>query len=109
MSELVVACKALPDFNTLQIVRLPNTPSPPGCNSAGSYADFYSVRPMEWWEQILKEHLKYLEDWTIDCLKKPKTGRLEREGRRWITLRIIEFGHDHYPSQRYARVKEYEV
>ena len=50
------------------------------------------------------EHMKDLEERAIEYLKRPKTGCLEGEERKRITLRTVEFGYD-YP----AKVREYEV
>ena len=60
----------------------------------------------------MEEYMKDLEEWAIDCLRRPTTGRskrakigcLEGEGRKRTTLRIIEFS-DHHPM----KVREYEV
>ena len=106
MSELIVACKALPDFNTLQIVRFPTKP-PSRCNCDGP-CYFNPQHSAEEWEQELGDYMSYLEEWAIDCLKKPEMGRLEGEGRERTTLRTIEFS-GRRPYQSSAKVKEYEV
>jgi hypothetical protein len=77
-SELVNACKALPDFDTLQIV--------------------YGCQPMYWElyhseiprRQTLREHAGYAKDSAINCLREPETGCRERGGRKKITVRVIE-------------------
>ena len=56
------------------------------------------------WEKRLEEHVKGLEEWAIECLKKGETGCLDGEARKMTTLRIIEFSYDHP-----VKVKEYEV
>ena len=104
MLKLIAACKALQDFNTLQIVRLPFRPPYRVCPCDGPCEYLHSSFPEEQWEQLLEEYMTDLEEWTIDCLKRPKTGCLEEEGRKRITLRIIEFGYDYF-----AEVREYEV
>ena len=101
VSELIVACKALPDFNTLQIVRLPIRPPSPICNCDGPCEYFHPRIPLEQWERILGEQMKYLEEWAIDCL--------EREGRKGTTLRTIQFGYSYHPRQSPAKVKECEM
>ena len=113
MLKLVVACKALQDFNTLQIVRLPfSPPYIPGCYCDGPCEYFHPAVPEGWWERTLVEYMKDLEEWTIDCLRRQTTGRskrgkmgcLEGEGRKRITLRIIEFSDDYS-----VKVREHEV
>jgi hypothetical protein len=76
ISELVSACKALPDFDTLQIVHFLGTPLSPSST--------------EQWEQELTGQVK---DW-IDHLKKPRTRCREGEGRKKTTLRVIELSPD---------------
>jgi hypothetical protein len=97
ISELIDACKTLPDFNTLQIVYLT--------------LDLLPIYPIaaltERRNQALRVQVKDVKDWAIDCLKKPKTGR----GKKKATLRVIElmqhgcrtFGLDS------VKVEEYEV
>ena len=85
MLDLVNACKALPDFDTLQIVYfILGTPS-------SRYADAWtmSLSPLGRLERELRERLKGVRDLAIDCLKKQKTGCKEGEGRK-TTLRVIE-------------------
>ena len=105
--DLVNACKALPDFDTLQIVRfIPTAPSP-------DYADAWtmSLSPMRRWEWNLRERLKGVRDLAIDCLRKQKNGCKEGEGRK-TTLRVIELipyfsvSASHLDS---VVVEEYEV
>jgi len=89
--ELLGASKALPDFDTLQIVHfLPNTPSP-------GYMDWWlrnnGLLPTEQRKQTLREHVrgvKGVKDLAIDCLKRPKTGCQKGGGRKKTTLRVIE-------------------
>jgi hypothetical protein len=95
MPELVNACKALPDFDTFQIVH-----SPDGGN-----------RELD----KLREHLGSVEDIAISCLKEPETGcrEGEGEGRKKIMVRIIELvASGSRPAPVYldsVKVEEYEV
>ena len=106
--ELVVACKALPDFDTLQIVRFPAFQPCSMCWPVlGEYCNH--VPPTEQRGQILEgrhpeEWAKHLGGWAIDCLRKPKMGRREGEGRRH-TSRVIEFGQ----GRLSVKVEECEV
>ena len=104
MLELIVACKALQDFNMLQIVRLPMRPPPQRCDCNGPCVNFHPNYPVIEWERSMEKHVKGLGEWAVDCLKKQKKGRLKGKGRKRITLRTIEFGYDHP-----VKVKEYEV
>ena len=106
ISELVVACKTLPDFDTLQIVHFPIVPtrSECWCGLKGCGSHWPSVG---WWEPALEKQVKDLTAWVVGCLKGPKMGRREVEGRR-ITLRVIEFGPGR-PCQSPVKVEEYEV
>ena len=84
--ELVNACKPLPDFDTLQIVYLLlGTPSP-RCADAWNM----SLSSVERREQKLREQVKGVRDLAVDCLNDPKTGCREGEGRKKVTLRVIE-------------------
>ena len=73
MSELIVACKALPDFNALQVVCSTTVPTPLFCwcgwGGCGSRMD-----SSEQQEEILRIQTEDMKDWAIDCLKKPETG-----------------------------------
>ena len=58
-------------------------------------------------EEPLEKEMRDLEECAIDCLKKPRMGCLEVEGRR-TTLRVIKF--DSYsPSRGFVEVAEYEA
>jgi len=91
MSELLGACNALPDFDTLQIVHfLPNTPSP-------GYVDWWlrnnGLLPTQQRKQALSEQVrgvKGVKDLAIDYLKKPKGRYRGGRGRKETTLRVIE-------------------
>ena len=106
ISELVVACKALPDFNTLQIVRSIIVPSPLICRcgwgGCGSRMD-----SSEQSEQMLGKQTKDIKDWAIECLRKPEAGYREGAERR-STLRIFKFSPGR-PCHSSPKVEECEV
>ena len=91
LSELVVACKTLPDFDTLQIVHIPVVPSFLECWGGG--------------EQIWRKRTRDTEDWVRDCLKEPGAGRREGEERKRIELRVFGFS----PRHSSAEIGEYVV
>jgi hypothetical protein len=98
-SELVNACKALPDFDTFQIVH--------GCG-----LDYGGEEPQV--NRLRREYMKQVDgarDAAIRCLKEPETGCREGEGRRKTALRVI--GLVSGPSQSFymesVKVEEYEV
>lgn len=103
MSELVVACKALPDFDTLQILRFPVAIPRLVCRCRQENCENHELN-MEKWKQALKSQAKDLEEYAINCLRKPRTEPREGEGRR-VTLRVIEF----VQSSRSVKVEEREV
>ena len=99
MSELVNACKVLPDFDTLQIVH--------GCR-----LDCGGEEPRG--KQLQREYMDHVDgakDMAISCLKEPEMGPQEGEGRRKTTVRVIELIAG--PSQGFymesVKVEEYEV
>ena len=99
ISELVVACKALPDFDTFQIVRIPI--GTPCLLSWGQRLKLDGHTPTaKHLEQALKGQTEDVRDWAMDYLKKSGTGR--REG---ATLRVIDFSPGNSPEL----VEEYEV
>jgi len=120
MLELINGCRTLKDFSTLQIVHHSLTTLPTtcwcgfeGCGKLGPYSEER--------KQALREQMKDIEGWTIDCLKRPRTGRYEGGERKETMLRVIELSSvfDQFP--RYGggavprsylgsvKVKEYEV
>ena len=103
ISKLVVACKALPDFGTLQIVRFPMFRPCLVCWYA-LQEHCNHIPPMEQQEQVLEKQTKDLEGWAADCLKKSRTVFQEGGKRKGTTLRVIKF-----PRGRSVNVKEYEV
>ena len=109
MSELVVACKALPDFDTLQVVRVTITPGGLACwcgwGGCGS-----RMNSSEQQEQILREQTEGMKDWAMNCLKKPETGWREGEEkeRKRTTLKVFMFGPGR-PCHSSAKVEVYKV
>ena len=105
ISELVAACKSLPDFGTFQIVRFPII-SPPLVCWCGRGELCHSHRPSPGdWEEALEKQTEDLGEWAINCLKEPETECREGEGRKRVTLRTIEFG----PGCRSVKVEEHGV
>jgi hypothetical protein len=97
---LVNACRALPYFDTLQIVH--------GYRPTYEETDL-SVRRRR---QVLREHVDSAKDVAINCLKELDTGGLEGEGRKKTTVRVVELvAGSPYPNfhLNYVRVEEYEV
>jgi hypothetical protein len=77
-SELVNACKALPDFDTFQIVH--------GCGLA--YVEVGPGEEQRRW--VLRENVDGAKDLAINCLKEPETGYREGVGMKKTTVRVIE-------------------
>ena len=109
MSELVVACKALPDFNTLQVVRDTIIPVSLSCwcGWGGCGSRMGSSKQQQ---EIMRKQTEDMRDWAIDCLKKPKTGFQEGEERerKRITLRVFMFGPGR-PCHSSGEVEVFEV
>jgi len=88
---MVDACKALPDFKTLEIVYLTLTTPPPtcwcwvvGCSTKKGLA---AVPYSEWRKEEAREEMRGAKDWAIDCLKKLKMGSQEGEGKKKAALK----------------------
>lgn len=86
--ELVNACGALPEFDTLQIVHLligerilVHGPGSTGCDS---------VPCTDQQKKRLRKQVKSVKDLAIGLLKKAKARRLEGERRKMMMLRVIE-------------------
>jgi len=82
--ELVNACNALPNFDTLQIVHFSLTTPPPisrcgQCDGPVSYT--------EQQKQVLRDQVQGVKDLAVDCLRKPETRHQEGEGRKKMVLR----------------------
>ena len=104
ISELIVACKALPDFNTLQIVCYRFVPPRLACWCGWGECDRHRSSS-EPWDQVWGKQTKDLEAWVIDCLRKPTTGCRDGEGKKKTTLRAIKFS----PGRRSIEVEECQV
>lgn len=112
ISDLVGTCRALPGFDTLQVVRFPIIAPYPECRCRLGWGvcDCPVISTEEWKERSekltkgLEQKVGVLEERAIDCLKEPKTGCREGE-RRGITLRFIRFGRDGSS----VKVEEYGV
>ena len=107
ISELVIACKALPDLDTLQIVYFPVFPPSMICACNSVWCNIH--RPSTEERQALRDYMKGVKDWVIDCLKRPETGC---QRRKKITLRVIKLTRDPLRPLLYrgsAKVEEYEV
>lgn len=114
-SELVDACKSLPEFNTIQIVHyLGELPHPPVTPEYGEMEDD-SQPSADKWRQASRDWVNDVKDLAIDCLKKREMGCREGEGRKRTTLRVIKLGRYRLPgkhsrgSVRVELVEEYEV
>ena len=90
MSELVDACQALPDFDTLQIVHYLPRPSP-SCR-VDVPPRGYIIPSVGQQKQESKEEVNGLKDWAMDCLRKSRTGCQEGEGRKKTMIKVIELG-----------------
>ena len=102
MSELVVACKMLPDFDTLQILYFPA--EMPSSYWHRNY-DFSGV-----WDQVVTDQANEMRNLAIDCLKSPKSGSEGEEGRKRTTVRVIRLSSDHpHLDLGSVEVEEYEV
>lgn len=95
--ELVIACKVLPDFDTLQIVHFPHRGRHEARDRNGN-----SREPKR-----SRDEVKGLKDWMINCLKS-ETGRQEEEGRKKTTLRVIKLSPDR-PLLSSVEVEVYTV
>ena len=110
-SELVNACKALPDFDTFQIAHFPFVTLFPKCPCGWFLCGGSSIGTREpRAEQNQISGIKAVKDSVIDCLK-PKAECQEGEGRKKIMLRIIELDSERRSPYYLGSVKveEYEV
>jgi len=112
-SELVNACKALPDFDTLQIAYFFFVTPLPSCACGRSGHGSSSIETREPWAEQRKQisGTKGVKDLAIECLK-PKAECQEGERRKKTTLRIIELGSDSHCRPLFldsVKVEESEV
>ena len=99
--ELLNACRALPDFNALQIVYLISDETRFLCGTR------VSLPATDQQKRALRKQVK---DLAVDSLKKAKAGCWEGEGRNKTTMRVIEL--DQYSTSvgyRLASVKVEEL
>ena len=114
--ELVNACKALPDFNTIQLVHfLGRDHTLPAMCEYERMRDG-NLSSAEQPRQVLRDRVEVVRDLVIDCLRNPEMGSQEGEETRKTTLRVIELGKYRLPGKPYHRVsvrvekvEEYEV
>ena len=102
ISELIVACEALPDFDTFQILHVPAFP--PSAYWYGLRISDKNKLYGELWEQSRMEQARVMRDFAIDCLKTLKSRRHEGEGRKRTVVRMVRVG----PTLS-VKVEEYEV
>lgn len=100
-SELVNACRALPDFDTLQIVH--------SLVDGYGVAGYHSVLCSDQRKQELRERVKVVKDLAVDSLEKAKTGYREGERRKKVTLRVIELSPGPSPMGDYLDSVDVEV
>ena len=83
--ELVNACRALPDLDTLQIVHFLLDKPLLVCGYTRA-----SLAATDKQEQALREQVRGVKDLVIGSLKNAKAGRQEGEGRKNVLVRVIE-------------------
>jgi len=115
ISELVNACKLLPDFDTFQIVYYPPAMIHARTKHGGLEP---AVVQLEQEKRTLVEEVEGMKDWALDCLRKPDTGCRGGGGkkRKNITLRVVELNSEvfyldpgTYLQVRPITVGEYKV
>ena len=85
ISELVTLCKALPDFDTLQIVYIPILPRSPICRCGKLWCPRHPLSVER--DQASKNYIKPIKDWAMEYLERPRTECQEGEGSMGIALR----------------------
>ena len=103
MSELVIACKALPDFDTLQILYFPTTPPHPICWCGGHGTS------REQWKRKLREQAKDMKDLAVVCLQGAETVCQEGEGGKRTTVRVVRLRSGRRRPERHPGSAEVEV
>ena len=114
--ELVNACRALPDFDTLQIVHFPLVAPLPlcGCGRARLANQGASMKQRK---KALMDEVNGIKDLAVDCLREPEAGCQEGEKekeveRRKTVVRIVELCSDR-PRPKYhlasVEVEYFEV
>ena len=102
MLELANTCKALPDFDTFQIIHVPLPVLRPEL-----YMDYEMTRNPALSFYELREELGSGKELVMNCLKKPETKCREGEGRKKTMVRVVELAEGHHPAS--TKVEEYEV
>ena len=112
--EIVNACRALPDFDTLQIVHFPLVTFLPLCG-CGRMRLNNPGPSMGQRKKALRKEVQGVKDLAMDCLREPEVGCQEKEKeveRRKTVVRIIEL-RSNRPRPKYhlasMKVDEYEV
>ena len=114
LSELVFACEALPDFDTIQILCFPTTmisSKIPPCEQEKCSCSMLCRGKLE---LSLKEEAKGMKDFVIDCLKRSKAGCQEGERREGTTVWVVNLAFSsaysplNYPSSS-VKVEECKV
>ena len=103
---LITACRGLPDFDTLQVVRFPSPTPSLICDCKKGMRGCH--KPSNEQLNQAREEVEALKKWAVDCLKKSEIGCQEGEGRKKTTLRVIELGPDR-PFPGSVQVKADEV
>ena len=111
ISELVVACETLPDFDALQILHAPAPPPYPICWCGLRRCDDRLLHAKQW-EQSRGEKVRGMKDFAIDCLKTLKSGRHEGDGRKRTMVRVVRLSvtlphPDYGPGS--VEIEKYEV
>ena len=109
--ELVDACKALPDFDTFQIVHFLPSTAPPSILDRCVISSL-RLPPVERQNRALKERVNDLKARAKDRLREPNTGCQEGEGRRRTTLRVIGLSVCDSPAGSHLdplTIEEYEA
>ena len=104
MLEIVTSCKALPDFDTLQIVYLNVSPF----RYLGWIGGNVGVESQS---RFIRENLRHWSDTGVVRLKQGKCGEGGGKTRKKTTLRLIELGSEYVTSIMLdsVGVEEYEV
>ena len=105
MSDLITACRGLPDFDTLQIVHLPSLTPSLKCDCEMGMRGCH--KPSREQLDQTREEVRDLKKWAVQCLKS-EVGCREGERRGRATMRVIRLGPDR-PFPGSVEVKEYEV
>ena len=110
ISELVVACEALPDFDTFQTLHVPVFRLSP-CWCGLHRCDDRTLHEKQW-EESRREQARGMKDYAIDRLKTLKSGRHKAEGMKRTIVRIVGLSFalphpDYLPGS--VEVEEYEV